>query len=243
MPVAEPLDRGRTPQERDLGRLGPALAFLATAQGAWPPRTPTAVRRVVVHDADGGLEQGVALADEIADGGGDLVVLSADAEQTTGIVVVAALLDLEPVQAVGTVGSADWAGLIAGVRDGLRTARDHLADPHGLLDATASPALSVTTGLLAQCAVRRTPVLLDGSPLVCGAALVAERLAPGGAAWWLAGQAPPNPAAARALADLGLVPLLDLQLATPLGGDVALGVLLQAVEAVRPSDPVRLDGA
>lgn len=222
--------------DRGLGRLGPALARLAAAQGAWPPRPPQQVRRLLLDAdaADDPVGEGVALADALTDAGVDLVVLSCSpADQVAGVVVAAALLDLEPVQAVGTVSAQDWAAQTTGVRDGLRATRTHVGDPVDLLAAAASPVLSRAAGLLAQCAVRRTPVLLDGSPLVCGAALVAERMAPGGSHWWLAGQAPPNPAAAQALSDLDLQPLLDLQLALPLGGDLALAVLLQAVEHVR----------
>lgn len=218
-----------------LGRLGPALVWLATAQGAWPPRLPRTVRRVVVDSsgaAEDAFEQGARRGDEIADAGGDLLVLGADADQIAGVVVAAALLHLEPVQAVGTAGDADWAALTVGVRDGLRATPGYLGDAAGLLGAVASPALSRLTGLLAQSAVRRTPVVLDGSPLVSAAALVAERLAPGGRSWWLAGQVPPNPAARQALDNLGLAPLLDLGLASAAGADLAWSVLEQAVGLV-----------
>jgi nicotinate-nucleotide--dimethylbenzimidazole phosphoribosyltransferase len=229
MPVAPPEAVGRA--DRALGRIGAALERLAATQGSWPPRAPTSVRRLVLSGDEGSRETGIALADEIVDSGGDLVVLSCDADQVAGIVVAAALLALEPVHAVGTVSGADWAALTVGVRTGLRATRTHVGDPVDLLVAAGSPVLSTAAGLLAQCARRRTPVLLDGSPLVCGAALVAERLAPGASAWWIAGQVPPNPAAARALVDLDLVGLLDLQLALPLGGDLALSVLLQALRS------------
>lgn len=234
----EPRGEVPVPPDRSLGRLGPALAWLGAVQGCWPPHPPRELRRVVLDGsgpddaADDALEAGAALADGLADAGVDLVVLSCDADQVAGVVVAAALLDLEPVQAVGTAGSGDWAGLTVGVRDGLRTVRPHVHDPEALLASAGSPALSRAAGLLAQSAVRRTPVVLDGSPLVCGAALVAERLAPVAPGWWLAGQAPPGPAAAQALARLGLTPLLDLRLESALGGDLALAVLLRAVEHV-----------
>ncbi|MBC7375752.1 MAG: nicotinate-nucleotide--dimethylbenzimidazole phosphoribosyltransferase [Frankiales bacterium] len=220
--------------DRALGRLGPALRWLACAQGTWPPTAPQAVRRVVVGEAatpEDPIEAGARLADQIADGGGDLVLLSSRVGEAAGIVAAAALLDLEPVEAIGTAGAANWALLVVDVRNGLRQARTHLGDAAAL--AATSSALAKTAGLLAQCAVRRTPVLLDGSPLVCGAALVAEQLAPGACAWWLAGQQPPNPAAARALVELGLAPLLDLHLALPLGAELALSVLVQSVEHLR----------
>jgi len=222
-PISQPMD----PR---LGRLRPALAWLADVQGAWPPRRPSAPRSVV--DEPGSLREGIAAADAAADSGADLLVLASRSSVVPGIIAAAALLDLEPVRAVGTAAgaTADWAAQIVGVRSGLRACRPHLGDPHALLDAIASPVLSRLTGLLAQAAVRRTPVLLDGSALTAGAALLAERLAPGARAWWLAGHAPVAPAAALALSDLGLTPLLDLGLDVPAAGDVAREVLTRAVD-------------
>jgi nicotinate-nucleotide--dimethylbenzimidazole phosphoribosyltransferase len=67
------------------------------------------------------------------------------------------------------------------------------------------------TGFLLQAAVRRTPVLLDG--LVTGAAaLVADRIAPGAKAWWVASHRSTEPAHSRALERLGLDPIIDLGL-------------------------------
>jgi nicotinate-nucleotide--dimethylbenzimidazole phosphoribosyltransferase len=215
----------------ELGRLGPALVWLASAQGAWPPVVPTQVRTVVVG-AGGGLPEGRHEADELADGGCDLLVAGAAGDPVPGLVALAALLDLEPVQAVGTVPVADWAALTTGVRDGLRGARRHVGDPEGLLRAVGSAPLAHLTGLLAQSAVRCTPVVLDGSPVTAAAALLADRLAPGAAAWWLAGQVPPVPAARQGLADLGMTGLLDLGLSRPEGGELARRLLASAVELV-----------
>lgn len=230
--VVAPEPRGAA--GRSLGRLAPALTWLGAVQGAWPPHAPTAVRRVSPStDVDpagaAALARGVALADALADDGADLVLLSCPGDQVPGIVAAAAVLDLEPVQAVGTATGADWTALTVGVRNGLRQARPHLGDAEAL--AGDGP-LAEATGLLAQCAVRRTPVVLDGTPLACAAALLAERLAPGASAWWLAGQAPPAPAAAAALWDLGRTPLLDLGLALPLGAELALTVLLAVLPEV-----------
>jgi len=225
--VAPPADVPAPP--RTLGRLGPALAWLAAAQGAWPPHRPTAPRSLVVADG-GSREDGQREADELADGGCDLLVLGSDGDQVPGLVVLAALLDLEPVQAVGTAAGDAWASSTTGVRDGLRTARMHVGDPDALLRAVGSAVLARLTGLLAQSAARRTPVVLDGSALVAAAAMVAERLAPGAPAWWLAGQVPPAPAARKGLAELGLTGLLDLGLSRPEGAGLAASVLEQAVE-------------
>jgi nicotinate-nucleotide--dimethylbenzimidazole phosphoribosyltransferase len=227
--VERPEPVGAAPPE--LGRLGPALVWLATAQGAWPPRVPASPRRLVVGDA-GSLEDGVAAADELADAGCDLLVLGSAVDPVPGLVALAALLDLEPVTAVGTTGGTDWAGLTVGVRDGLRTARMHVGDPLALLRVTGSAGLAHLTGLLAQSAVRRTPVLLDGAPTTAAAAVLAERLAVHAPAWWLAGQVPPAPAARRGLEDIGLTGLLDLDLALPEGAQLAESALVQAVGLV-----------
>jgi hypothetical protein len=200
VPVPEPVRRA----DRSLGRLGPALDWLATVQGSWPPRAPSAVVRGVVDDGTTGeLADGVRRADELADGGCDLLVAGADVDPIPGLVVLAALLRLEPVTAVGTAAGPDWAAQTTGVRDG--TAHRRAAGRRPVLAAVRAglPALAVLTGVLAQSAVRRTPVLLDGSPVTVAAAVLAGRLAPGAAAWFLPGQVPPAPAAAKGLAELG----------------------------------------
>lgn len=214
--------------DRSLGRLGPALAWLAAAQGSWPPHLPVATRSLVVA-ADGSLDGGRSRADALADGGCDLLVVGAAGDPVPGLVVLAALLDLEPVQAVGTAAGPAWAARTTGVRDGLRAVRMHVGDVEGLLRAVDSPPLAELSGLLAQSAVRRTPVILDGAPATAAAAMLAERLAPGAPSWWLAGQVPPAPAARAGLADLGLVGLLDLGLDLPVGAQLARSVLEQAV--------------
>ena len=211
-----------------LGRLGAALGWLSSVQGVWPPVAPAAPQVVVVAGG-GSREQGQQQADELADAGCDLVLAGAAGDQVPGLVVLAALLDLEPVQALGTSARADWARLAVGIRDGLREARMHVGDPDGLLRVVGHPPLAQLTGLLAQCAVRRTPVVLDGAPVTAAAALLAERLAPGAPAWWLAGQVPPSPAARSGLADLGMTGLLDLGLERPEGAQLAWSVLEQAL--------------
>ena len=212
-----------------LGRLTPALRWLASVQGSWPPVVPTVVRRVVVEDGAGSRADGMRQADELADGGCALLLAGAAGDPVPGLVVLSALLDLEPVQAVGTSPAAEWAALTSGVRDGLRGARMHVGDPDGLLEAVASPPLAQLTGLLAQSAVRQTPVLLDGAAVTAAAAVLADRVAPGAAAWWLAGQLPPAPGAQQGHADVGLLALLDLQLDRPEGADLAWSVLAHAV--------------
>jgi nicotinate-nucleotide--dimethylbenzimidazole phosphoribosyltransferase len=221
----------------ELGRLAGPLRWLASAQGAWPPQRP-ALHVVTAEPVDAGpvdahaaLDRGVAQADAAADAAVGLVLAESAAPAGSALAAIAALLRLEPVTAVGTAGGAGWATTLGEVRAGLLRARPHAADPGGLLEALADAELSRLTGLLAQCAVRRTPVVLGSSSVVGAAALVAERLAPGAAAWWLAGDTPSAPGGQQALADLGLTPLLDLRL--PSGGaGPAAQVLLAGIELI-----------
>ncbi len=205
------------------------LRRLATAQGAWPPHRP---RLVQDARAASSLAEGQAAADAAADAGVDLLVADPALADGPALTAVAAMLDLEPVAVVGTSGGPGWATALATVRDGLRSTRGHLGDPHGMLVALEDGALAGLAGLLAQAAVRRTPVLLGSSAGCASAALLAERLAPGASSWLLAGCSPAAPGARRALDDLGLEPLLDLQLPGAGGGALALGVLLGALDLI-----------
>lgn len=217
------------------GLLEPVLRWLAACQGAWPPHRPERPAAVLLRaPTDGSLQTGASRADDVVDRGGDLLVAQGAGDQAEGLLVAAALLDLEPVRAVGTADRAEWMRLTVAVRDGLRDVRRHRADPEALLEKAGAGAVAELTGLLAQAATRRTPVLLDGSPLVAAAALCAGRLAPGSPAWWLAGSAPPAPAARAAHQQLGLVAVLDLGLGGPEGADIALSVLEQALQLVDP---------
>lgn len=221
VPIPARLD----PAPPALGRLGDALLWLAAAQGAWPPHAPALPRRLLVEDG-GGLDAGVAAADALADAGVDLVVLDAPAASPAALVVLAALLDLEPVLAVGTAAGPDWATTVVAVREGLPAARSQLGDIPALV---ADPLVGHLTGLLAQAAVRRTPVILGPSAVVAAAALAADRLAPTARRWWLAATAPTATAPTLAYAELALVPLLDLGLTAPGAAGLAADLLIGAI--------------
>ena len=219
-----------------LGGLGPFLARWAAQRGGWPPPAPSQVARV---DADpdrtmslaprDALEAGAATADRLVNSGTDLVVVSGGGARTPTLVMLAALQDSDPVSVVGTIAVPGWAQLVADVRDGLRATRQHLEDPVAMLDAAGATEVAELAGLLLQCAVRRTPVLISGALDVCAAALVARRIAPGTTGWLLAACSPADRAAKRALGDLGLAPLLDLELDQPAAAELALGLLVGAI--------------
>ena len=216
----------RFPPPAGLGRLGAGLAWLAGAQGAWPPVAPRQRRSLDVVSGEG-VGAGRAEADALADAGVDLLVLEAWGDPAAAVAVICALLDVEPVLALGTAASAGWAERLVAVRDGLRAARAHVGDPERL---AADPVLGRVVGLLAQSPVRRTPVVLGGSPVVAAGALVAERMVPDARHWWLAGTTPVTTAATLALTDLALEPLLDLGLTVPGGAQLAADLLVRGVE-------------
>ena len=181
------------------------------------------------------LAAGRAIADDEVDAGADLLIAGdmGIGNTTPATVLVAALTNTEPVAAVGRgtgIDDAGWIRKTAAVRDALHRAYPVRTDPIGLLRVAGGADLAAIAGFLAQAAVRRTPVLLDGM-VVTAAALVAERLAPGARAWWQAGHRSVEPAHTLALTQLGLEPILDLgmRLGEGSGAAVALPALRASI--------------
>lgn len=234
------------PAPAGLGRLEPTLRRVAAQQGGWPPAVPRHVARVAADQgrtaglttADA-LEAGAVAADRLVDGGVDLVVVAGGGARTPALVLLAALLDRDPIAVTGTAGGPGWATFVTQVRDGLRAARPHLGDPAALLAAVDAVEVAELTGLLLQCADRRTCVLLSGAADVWAAAVVAQRVAPDVDGWLLAGCSPALAVVADGVAELRLTALLDLELDDPAGVELALGVLVGALGLVGSSEPAR----
>ena len=205
-----------------LGRLGPALA-----------RFPLhAVHQLQVTDdptVPTGLPAGIALVDRAVDGGAAAFTVEALLDDVPALAVLAVVLNLEPITALGTAPHPQWTERLVAVRSLLPALRPQVADPAALLVAAASDGLAQLVGVLAQAAVRRTPVLLAGSAPVVAAAVLANRLAPGAAAWWIAAETTATPASTAGLNLLALEPLLDLRVADR-GVHLALAVLRAATK-------------
>lgn len=179
-------------------------------------------------EARAAVRAGRTIADAEVDGGADLLIAGdlGIGNSTPASVLVAALTGSEPVAVVGRGSGIDdnaWMRKAAAVRDALRRARTVLADPVALLRTSAGADIAAMAGFLAQAALRKTPVILDGL-VASAAALVAEELVPGARQWWTAGQRGGEPAHALALEHLDLEPILDL--------DVRLGEGTGAVTAL-----------
>ncbi|UCZ62320.1 nicotinate-nucleotide--dimethylbenzimidazole phosphoribosyltransferase [Mycolicibacterium phocaicum] len=187
------------------------------------------------EEAIAAIAAGRTIADQEVDAGADLLIAGdmGIGNTTPATTLVAALTATEPVAVVGRGTGVDdegWARKTAAIRDALFRARQVKADPVALVAVCGGADLAAMAGFLAQAAVRRTPVLLDGV-VVTAAALVADRLAPGAKAWWQAGHLSTEPAHAVALQRLQLTPILDLgmRLGEGSGAAVALPVLRAAV--------------
>uniref|UniRef100_UPI0015F0A902 nicotinate-nucleotide--dimethylbenzimidazole phosphoribosyltransferase n=1 Tax=Streptomyces sp. WELS2 TaxID=2749435 RepID=UPI0015F0A902 len=166
------------------------------------------------EEAEAALRAGVAVADEEADSGTDLVVLGdvSVGGTTPAAVLIAALCGTDASVVTGRGGVAiddlAWMRKCAAIRDALRRARPVLGDQLQLLAAVGGADLAAMTGFLLQCAVRRLPVILDGV-VATACALVAQRIAFRAPDWWLAGHASGEPGQAKALDRMALEPLLD----------------------------------
>jgi nicotinate-nucleotide--dimethylbenzimidazole phosphoribosyltransferase len=147
--------------------------------------------------------------------------------------LIAAVTRSEPVAVVGRgtgIDDTGWARKVSAIRDALYRGRTVTGDPEALLRVCGGADLAAMAGFLAQAAVRRTPVLLDGV-VVTAAALIADLLAPGARAWWQAGHRSTEPAHTLALDHLGLAPIVDLgmRLGEGTGAAVALPLVRAAV--------------
>jgi nicotinate-nucleotide--dimethylbenzimidazole phosphoribosyltransferase len=184
------------------------------------------------------LHAGVTIADEEIDRGADLLVAGdmGIGNTTPAAVLVAALTGAEPVAVVGRgtgIDDAGWMRKTAAIRDALRRARPVVADPIALVRTAGGADIAAMAAFLAQTAVRRTPVILDG--VVAGAAaMLAEELAPGARQWWVAGHRSVEPAHTLALQHLELVPVLDLgmRLGEGSGAVAALPLVQMAVRVL-----------
>ncbi|WP_166133164.1 nicotinate-nucleotide--dimethylbenzimidazole phosphoribosyltransferase [Nocardioides ochotonae] len=177
-------------------------------------------------------------AEEIAAGaqllvGGDMGI----GNTTVATALLAASFGLAADEVTGRGTGIDDAGLerkTAVIQQALDRVGPRTADPIETLTALGSADIAAQAGFLAAAARAGVPVLLDGVISVA-AAVMADRLAPGAAAWFLAGHRSTEPAQGVALDKLGLVPVvdLDMRLGEGSGALLALPVLRSAALVLR----------
>nr|WP_227658963.1 MULTISPECIES: nicotinate-nucleotide--dimethylbenzimidazole phosphoribosyltransferase [unclassified Corynebacterium] len=181
---------------------------------------------------DEALSRGARGADAQADRGTDLVLPASigAGDEEEALALLGLLCQEDPVTIVGFHGTADrqWSQRVSLVRDLMFQGRIHRGSAHDLLYHLASPAMIALVGFLAQCAVRRTPILLD-TTVTCVAACYAEALAPGAKQWMLAGQLTPQAGHLLALRRIGVTPLFALNM--PLGMGTGAATALPLIRA------------
>ncbi|MFH9229446.1 nicotinate-nucleotide--dimethylbenzimidazole phosphoribosyltransferase [Streptomyces lydicus] len=200
---------------------------------------------LTAEEAEAAFRAGMALADEEADAGTDVVVLGdlSVGGTTAASTLIAALCGTDASVVTGRGGAPiddlAWMRKCAAIRDALRRARPVLGDQLELLATAGGADLTAMTAFLLQSAVRRTPVILDGV-VSAACALVAQRVAFRAPDWWLAGQASGEPAQAKALDRIALNPLLDHGVTAGEGTGALLALpLVQAAAALAAELPVR----
>jgi len=146
---------------------------------------------------------------------------------TPAAALVAAFTGKPPIEVTGRGTGVDDAGLAvkrAVVDRALARHADAVAaGPIETLAALGGYEIAALAGFIVGGAAAGLPVLVDG--LIADAALLAaERLAPGVAARCIAGHRSVEPGAAAVLEELGLVPVLDLDLRLGEGSGACLAV-------------------
>ncbi|MFF8522705.1 nicotinate-nucleotide--dimethylbenzimidazole phosphoribosyltransferase [Streptomyces werraensis] len=200
---------------------------------------------LTLEEAEAAFRAGMAVADEEADSGTDLVVLGDVSVGGTTVagVLVAALCGTDASVVTGRGGlpidDLAWMRKCAAIRDALRRARPVLGDQLRLLATVGGADLTAMTGFLLQSAVRKLPVLLDGV-VTAACALVAQRVAFRAPDWWLASHASGEPGQAKALDRMALEPVLPQGVAVGEGAGALLALpLVQAAAALAAELPVR----
>lgn len=154
---------------------------------------------------------------------------------TPSAALIAALLGLPGTAVVGRGTGIDDAALVAKgdlVDQAVARLGDRVEAPQEVLRCLGGADLVATTSFLVTAARAGVPSLLDGL-IGVACALVAERLAPGAAAWFAAGHRSPEPGQVAALEALDLEPLLDLGMRLGEGsGAVAAVPLLRGASAL-----------
>ncbi|MFI5871186.1 nicotinate-nucleotide--dimethylbenzimidazole phosphoribosyltransferase [Streptomyces sp. NPDC051445] len=198
---------------------------------------------LTLEEAEAAFLAGVAVADEEADSGTDLVVLGdiSVGGTTAAGVLVAALCGTDASVVTGRGGEAiddlAWMRKCAAVRDSLRRARPVLGEQLQLLATVGGADLAAMTGFLLQCAVRKLPVVLDGV-VAAACALVGQRVAFRAPDWWLAAHRSGEPGQAKALDRMALEPLLDQGVKVGEGAGALLALpLVQAAAALAAELP------
>ena len=183
------------------------------------------------------VEVGIETARDLVTAGNRLLATGdmGIANTTASAALIAAFTGADPVAVTGRGTGVDdetWHRKVDVVRRALARHRPDPADPLGVLAAVGGLEHAALAGFLLGAAALRVPAVLDGV-IAAAAALAAVAFAPEAAGFLVAGHRSTEPGASRALATLGLRPLLDLDLRLGEGSGAALALpVVQAAARV-----------
>ncbi len=182
--------------------------------------------------AQSALERGIALANQLADAGHDLIALGEmGIGNTTAAACLTAIYCQQTAAAVtghGTgVQAAQYQRKIEVVAQAVARVGENSAGLNPLIEVGGFE-IGLLAGVILGAAQRRVPILVDGF-ITTAAALVAQALAPKAIDYCIAAHCGAEPGHRIALQQLGLRPLLQLDLRLGEGSGAALAIpLVQA---------------
>jgi nicotinate-nucleotide--dimethylbenzimidazole phosphoribosyltransferase len=219
----------------DLGTRGPRANLTGVLDHRLGPGTANFTRGPAMskEQAAQALDIGISLADDLAREGLGLVgVGDMGIGNTTASSALTAALTGRPAAEVtgrGTgIDEAGWRRKVDVVERALTLHRPDSADPLGVLAQLGGFEIAGLTGLMLGAARHNLPVVLDGF-ITGAAALVAVRLCPVSRDYLIASHRSVEPGHAAVLDELGLRPLLDLDMR--LGEGTGAVLAMHLVEA------------
>lgn len=199
----------------------------------------TVGQAMTLDEARQAVEAGIETARDLVTAG-NRCLLTGDmgiANTTASAALIAAFTGADPAEVTGRGTGVDdqaWARKVDVVRRALALHRPGPGDPLAVLAAVGGLEHAALAGYLLGAAALRVPVVLDGV-IACAAALAAAAFSPAATGYMVAGHRSTEPGASRALAALGLRPLLelDLRLGEGSGAVLALPIVASAARVLR----------
>ena len=221
----------------DMGVTAPLPALAEVRAERIGPGTRNFTQGSAMSRAEAGdaVEVGIQIAAQLADDGVGLIGIGdmGIGNTTAASALTAALTGASPVTVTGRGTGVDDDGLrrkIDVITRALAINHPDPADALGVLAQLGGFEIAGLTGVVLGAAARRVPIVLDGF-ITGAAALVATRLAPRAAAYLIASHLSVEGGHRILLEDLGLRPLLDLDLRLGEGTGAALAMHL--IDAAR----------
>ena len=208
----------------------PGAARLVEARIAAGTRDMTVEPAMRRDEALAAIEVGRRIVEQLIDGGIDTIAVGemGIGNTTAASALVAALTGRPPVEVTGRGTGLDAEALgrkVAVIEAALGRHRPRRDDPIGALTAVGGFEIAALVGAILAAAEARTPVVLDGF-ITGSAALVAASIAPGLGPRLIASHRSAEPGHAAVIDQLGLDPLLDLDLRLGEGSGAALALPL-----------------